>query len=105
MPLLGMFLLLVDLACIYHAKTTGRPQYWFLIILMVPGAGALAYFLFELLPELLSGPASRVKKIVDPEKDLRAAMERAAATDSIATKTDLAEECLRAGKPDMAVEL
>jgi hypothetical protein len=110
MPLIGLFLLLTDAACLYHVNKTGRPQYWFYIIIMLPGAGALAYFLFELLPELLGGPearraAARVHKIVDPEKDLRAAMDRVAVTDSIDTKTELAEECLRAGKPDMAVEL
>jgi len=109
-PVFGIFVLLTDLLCIVHASKTGRPQYWFYIIIMLPGAGALAYFLFELLPEVVRGPegrkaAAKVQKLVDPEKDLRAAIERLEITDSIRTRTDLAEECLAAGKPEMAVEL
>jgi hypothetical protein len=110
MPLLGFFLLLTAVACAVHAAKTGRPQFWMYLILMLPAIGPLAYFACELLPEFLASPearrtATRVRKVVDPEKDLRAAIERASVTDSIAARTEVAEECLRLGRPHDAAAL
>jgi len=46
-------------ASFYHASRTGRLQPWGFIILMIPGIGALAYILVELVPEMLSGPGAQ----------------------------------------------
>lgn len=60
-----------DLLIALHAYRTGRPQYWPFIILVFPGLGAFAYFVFEIMPELI-GPQSprairaRANKNVDP---------------------------------------
>lgn len=59
-----------DLLIALHAYRTGRPQYWPFIILFFPGLGAFAYFVFEIMPELI-GPnspraiKSRASKSVD----------------------------------------
>jgi hypothetical protein len=50
MPL-GIILLLIEIALIVHAAKTGRFWAWGLVILFLPGFGALAYVLVELLPE------------------------------------------------------
>src|SRR6476620_8641385 len=48
---LGLILLLIEVALIVHAAKTGRFWPWGLIIFFIPGFGALAYVLIELLPE------------------------------------------------------
>ena len=50
---LGALLLAIDVALVFHASKTGRAQPWCYIILMVPGVGALAYVVVELVPEWL----------------------------------------------------
>src|SRR5258708_25409091 len=51
-------ILLAQIACMIHAGRTGRPYYWFLIILFAPGLGILAYLPLEVLPGLLRGRAA-----------------------------------------------
>src|SRR5262245_17144394 len=41
---------LVQVACIVHALRTGRPFWWFWIIMCFPLLGAAAYVLFEVRP-------------------------------------------------------
>jgi hypothetical protein len=96
----ALVLLLLDLSLIYHASRTGRLQPWAFIILMIPGIGALAYILVELVPEMLSGPGAqqarrRVADRLDPEKFYRELSDRLSATDTIANRVALAAECLK----------
>jgi hypothetical protein len=49
MPI-ALVLVLLDILLVYHAAKTGRLQPWAFIILMVPGIGAVAYVVVELLP-------------------------------------------------------
>jgi hypothetical protein len=70
---------------------------------MIPGIGALAYIVVELLPEMLSGPGAqqarrRVGQKLDPEKLYRELSDRLAATDTIANRAALAAECLKIGR-------
>ena len=48
-------ILLLQIACLIHAGRTGRPYFWFMIILFVPGLGILAYLAVEVIPGLLRG--------------------------------------------------
>jgi hypothetical protein len=73
---------------------------WAFIILAIPGIGALAYILVELIPEMLSGPGAqqarrRVANKLDPEKLYRELSDRLAASDTIANRAALAAECLK----------
>jgi hypothetical protein len=54
----ALVILLLDITLVYHASRTGRLQPWAFIILMIPGIGALAYIVVELVPEMLSGPGA-----------------------------------------------
>jgi hypothetical protein len=47
----GVVLLLINVGLIVHAAKTGRFWPWGYIILFIPGFGALAYVLVELMPE------------------------------------------------------
>jgi hypothetical protein len=96
----ALVILLLDITLVYHASRTGRLQPWGFIILMIPGIGALAYIVVELIPEMLSGPGAqqarrRVANRLDPEKLYRELSDRLAATDTIANHVVLAAECLR----------
>jgi hypothetical protein len=76
MPILGA-VLLVDVALIFHASKTGRCQPWCYIILMVPGFGALAYVVVELIPEWFGTyegqkARARISRALNPEKAYRA---------------------------------
>jgi len=99
----ALVVLLLDLTLIYHASRTGRLQPWAFIILMVPLIGALAYIVVELVPEWFSSPGARqarqrVASRLDPEKRYRELCDRLAATDTIANRAALAEECAKIGR-------
>jgi hypothetical protein len=99
----ALIIVLLDIMLVYHASRTGRLQPWAFIILMIPGLGALAYVLVELLPEMLSGPGARqarrrVADKLDPERLYRELSDRLAATDTIANRAALAAECLKIGR-------
>jgi hypothetical protein len=103
----ALVILLLDITLVYHASRTGRLQPWAFIILMIPGIGALAYIVVELVPEMLSGPGAqqarrRVADRLDPEKLYRQLSDQLSATDTIANRTALAAECLKIGRFDEA---
>jgi hypothetical protein len=106
MPI-ALVLVLLDISLVYHAARTGRVQPWAFIILMLPGIGAIAYIVAELLPEVLGGPHAQqarrnVANRLDPEKQYRELADRLADTDTIANRAALAAECLEVGRFDEA---
>jgi hypothetical protein len=102
MPL-ALLLFLIDVTLVVHAAKTGRFSPWAYLILLLPGIGALAYVLVELLPEWLGSAQGqkarqRVINTLDPEKQYRRLADDLAITDTIANRVDLADECLLLGK-------
>jgi hypothetical protein len=100
---LGIILLLINVGLIVHAAKTGRFWPWGYIILLIPGFGALAYLLVELLPEWFGSAQGqqarrRVVSTLDPEKRYRALTDQLDVADTIANRGALAEECLVLGK-------
>lgn len=95
---------LVQLALIVHVFKTGRPYWWFMVLLIAPGIGGIAYFLIEVLPDL-RGPASRGgergswKPAAWRIRDLRAELEE---TDTVKRRLVLAGELLAAGQAEEA---
>src|SRR5258708_6627580 len=110
MPLYGVLLLVAQVACAVHAGRTGRPFFWIFLILFLPMAGMLAYFVVEILPEMFHSRAGRraaagVGRLIDPEKDYRAALRRVEISETVETKSDLAELSLATGRNDEAARL
>jgi hypothetical protein len=106
MPI-ALVLAALDVACIIHAAKTGRFSPWAYVILFLPGIGALAYILFEVLPEWFGSAEGqrtrkRVSRKLDPEQDYRRLSDELAITDTIANREMLAEECMELGKFDEA---
>ena len=103
MPALAALVFGLQLLCSAHVIRTGRPCQWLFIILALPLAGCLAYFLLEILPELTRSRAARqavrdIGAVIDPERDLRELARRAAEADTVENRTALAQECLRRGR-------
>ena len=102
--------LLVQIACLIHAGRTGRPYYWFMIILFAPGLGILAYLAVEVIPGLLRGrSAARLSRSVsaglDPARRYRELARAVETLPSVANFRALADECVRLRQYDEAIDL
>jgi len=106
MPLAGILLALLDITCIVHIRKTGRPDYWMWVVLMVPGVGALAYLLYEVLPNMgSSGTVKRIIKRIQPTAEMQSRLADVEACGSMANKVALADECISTGQFDSAINL
>jgi hypothetical protein len=110
MPAIGSLLFLLDVLLIVHAAKSGRFWPWAYVVLLLPGFGAAAYVLVELLPAWRGSASGRkterqIAKALDPTKRYRALKEAAEVAETIANRAALAEECLAIGEPDEAVAL
>src|SRR5260221_13723097 len=99
-----------QIACMVHAGRTGRPYYWFLIILLAPGLGILAFLVVEVLPGPLRGRAAAqlsetVTGGLDPTRQYRALADAVETVPSVANLRALADECARLGRYDEAIDL
>src|ERR1700722_3338713 len=104
----GLIILLIQVVLIVHAAKTGRFWPWGYVILFLPGFGALAYVLVELLPGWFGSvqgqhARKRVVSRLDPGKRYRLLTDQLEVTDPIANRSALAEECLLLGKFDEAL--
>jgi hypothetical protein len=110
MPIVALAGYLVQLALIMHVVRSGRPYYWIYILLLAPGLGGLAYFIAEILPEMMGTRGARqavdnAKRTFNPEGAYRALAEELDTADTVENRRRLAEECLRIGKLEQAVSL
>jgi hypothetical protein len=110
MPFIGVLFLVAQIALAVHAGRTGRPFFWIYLILLLPMAGMLAYLFVELVPEMASSRAGRraaagVGKLIDPEKDYRAALRQVQISETVATKSNLAALCLETKRFEEAARL
>jgi hypothetical protein len=109
MPIAGL-LLVAQVICAVHAGRTGRPYYWIMLILFLPMAGMIAYFLIEILPDLTRSRTARstvesVVKIFDPERDYRDALRQVQIAGTTENRAMLAAQCLRSGRSAEAAGL
>ena len=110
MPIIAILHLLLAIYFINHAHRTGRPQYWYFILLSLPLVGSLAYVFFELIPEMGDTRRGREVKqgitdIIAPDREFHRRAEQAKTTDAVETKQALAEECERKGMWREAIQL
>jgi hypothetical protein len=102
MPI-ALILGVIDIVLVVHAAKTGRFAPWAYVILLLPGFGALAYVLVELMPEWLGsyrGQKARKRFVsaVNLQGQYHALIDQLAITDTIANREALAAECLALGK-------
>ena len=108
MPI-ALLLMVVQITLIVHAAKTGRFNPWGYILIFLPGLGALAYVLVELVPQWFGSPQGQrarrgVVKTFDPERRYRELTDELAVADTISRRGALAEECLVLGKYWAALE-
>jgi hypothetical protein len=110
MPFLSLIILASTVFCVVHAARTGRFWPWGYVVIFLPGFGAAAYFLFEILPQWRHDPKARraqaqLVQAIDPGRRYRALRDELDFTDTIGNRASLAEECLTLGKYDEALDL
>ena len=99
--------LVVQSALIAHVLRTGRPYYWIFII-MLPGIGALAYIIAELMPAFFGSVQGRrtlrgVRKALDPTGDLRQRKREHQVSGSVDATRHLANELIENGQYEEAI--
>ena len=103
MPIIGALMLSLNVAMIIHSAKTGRFWPWGYVILFLPGIGAIAYIVVELVPEWLGTHQAhtarrKIGKALNPEKTYRALRDQVDVADTIANREALAQECLALGR-------
>ena len=99
------YILVVSLqvALLVHAMRTGRDRMWVYILLFLPGIGAVAYIVAELIPSWFYSRAgkeirSMATRTLDPDRELRRRREAAEETNTVENRRLLAEELLQMGE-------
>ncbi len=110
MPFLIVLSLLVTVICAVHVFKTGRPNWWFFVLLAAPWLGALVYFLVEILPELRHTRAAKnlktdVTTLIDPDRNYRDAANDLADVETHATLSSMAEQLMIRERYDEAAAL
>lgn len=96
----------VQAGLIIHCIKTGRNQIWVWVLALLSWPGAIAYVAVEIIPEFIRGRSTKrafkgVSRVLDPERELRAAADVAKVTGNVAAKQAYASELV---KQDRAVE-
>ena len=103
MPLIFILTLALQAALIVHVIRTGRNNLWVWAIALLPAAGSHAYIGVEILPEMFGGRAARrtkasVRRIIDPDRDLRQAAAAVEFSGNVDARRRLAEELYERGQ-------
>jgi hypothetical protein len=103
-------LLLIQAALIVHVIRTGRNTLWIFAIGFLPGVGALAYVIAEILPDLLGGRTARraksgMQRMIDPNRDLRRAATEVEISGNVDARRRLGEELFERGQFEQAIEV
>ncbi len=101
---------ILQLACIVHMLKTHRSFYWFYLILFLPYAGGIIYFIMEILPDLrLNRSIPQFTDIVAskiiPSRNINKLKQDAEFTPSFNNRKALADEYLNSGYFDEAIHL
>ena len=87
--------LLIQIALVIHVIKTGSNTLWIWVVLLLPVAGSIAYFVVEIAPAMLQSHTARqvvqqTTRLVSPGRALRQAASVAAVTDTVEAKAKLA---------------
>ena len=109
--LIYLLTIAVQIICVVHVVRTGREKWWILLIIFVPLIGVLAYFFVELLPSLVGNRRIRharqlgqmATQRLDPDKELRLAKDALEMSDTIGSRSRLADALAARGDYDAAI--
>jgi len=99
---------IIQAALIVHCIKTGRNFIWIWVLLLLPGAGPIAYVVVEVIPDLFrSRTAQRTargfKRAMDPQADLRRYENEARVAGNVSSRQRYAEELTKHGRHDEAI--
>jgi hypothetical protein len=100
--------IIIEVLLIIHCIRGGRNTLWIWAIALIPVAGPIAYVIVEVLPGLFRSRGTRmavrgVRKVLDPEQDLRRFEADARMTGDVASRQRYAEELTRQGRAAEAI--
>lgn len=109
MPLI-ILTFIIQCCFVYHVFKTGRPAWWAYVILGAPVIGCIAYYFVEIFPgsreHLAAHRATRdIARSLNPDKDLKRCLEAVEIAPTVENKVALAQEWLRSGYAQKAVDL
>ncbi len=109
MPLI-VLTLIIQCCFVYHVFKTGRPAWWAFVILGAPVIGCIAYYFVEIFPgsreHVAANRATRhLGRALNPDKDLKRCREAVEIAPTVENKVALAQEWLRFGRAQEAVDL
>ncbi len=107
--LFAIISIIIQVLLVVHCIKTGRQFLWIWVIVLLPIAGPIAYIAVEMLPELFGSRAAKrtargMKKVLDPHADLRRYESEARMGGNVASTQRYAEELVRQGRHDEAIE-
>lgn len=108
MPAFVILCVLLHVALVVHAIRRQRRDGWLLLMVMLPGAGALLYLAMIVCATVLRWtqlPGKEVHTPVDPERELHHRRAALALSDNLLNRLGLALACLKHGRFDEAAEL
>jgi hypothetical protein len=100
----------LQVAAVVHLFLTRRDMRWLLLIILVPGVGAIAYFIIEVLLPMGSNPTAqrawrRAQKAIDPSRGLREGSLNYERSQNIESAAKLADELTKAGRHAEAIRI
>lgn len=102
--------ILVAIYFAVHAIRSNQGLYWLFILFMFPLLGSIVYGVAIWLPEMRQGYTARragsaVRRVLDPNRELREAREAHEQTATVANRTRLGQALLASGQAEEAVPL
>src|SRR5262245_16452265 len=110
MPFAAVLTTALTLFAVVHLFMTRRPMFWLFVILMLPGIGAVAYVIVEVLGAFGQNPAgrkalSRARKAIDPNRGVREGSLNYERSQNVDSASKLAAELTKAGRHDEAIRV
>ncbi len=107
---IGLVVLIMQFAFAAHVFRTGRSLLWLLPIIFLPVFGCIAYAIFALLPDTMGSAGARrfaddVANMADPGRAYREKKREVEMVGSVQSKKALAEECIKRGRFQDAIDL
>lgn len=100
----------LQVALVLHIVKTGRSTTWIWIVVMLPMAGSIAYLVLEVIPDIAASKTGRsaskkISQTVNPDKDLKKAIDELSVADTVENSIRLADELLSKNMFDEAKSL
>lgn len=102
--------LIFQVALVMHIVKTGRNTMWIWIVMILPLAGAIAYLLIEVLPNMGQSnrgkkAAQKVSSVLHPNRNLNQALNKMQRSDTIENRMNVANELLNKHQFEEASQL